>query len=226
MKDKKKTMKIGLIIVFIAVLIYLINNINIYNKESLTDFFSTAREDRNFSVFFTVISTILVVFFVPISWLNALSAFFFGMKGFIFIAIAGVVGSIVSFYIARVFQEDVMKFIYKIYNKKKRKVTLDEVTEKIDKFGMGYVFFMRSMPFIPFSIANFTSGVTSIKFVDYLLGTILGLLPGQFITNLFFAKAVSIKEDPMGAIIAAGIKIGYVAIILLWQKKSKYRSKE
>lgn len=80
MKNKRRAMKIGLIIAFIAVLIYLITSINIYDKESLTDFFSTAKDDRNFSVFFTVISTALVIFFVPISWLNALSAFFLELK--------------------------------------------------------------------------------------------------------------------------------------------------
>lgn len=223
---RKRVLKISLIIAFIMALIYLITSMNIYDKESLTEFFSTGSEDTNFSVFFTVATTILIIFFVPISWLNALGAYFFGLRGFRYIAIAGIIGATVSFFIARVFQEDAMKFVEKIYNRKKRKVSLEEVTEKIDKFGMGYVFFIRSMPFIPFSIANFVSGVTSIRYRDYLVGTILGLIPGQFITNLFFTKAVGFKENPIAAIGAAGLKAMYVIIVLLWQKKSKYRTKE
>lgn len=223
---KKRAMKIGLIAAFIVALIYLIMSLNIYNKESLTNFFERGSENPNFAVFFTVFTTILIVFFVPISWLNALGAFFFGLRGFIYISIAGIIGSTISFFIAKVFQEDAMKIVNKIYNRKERKVSLNEVTSKIDKFGMGYVFFMRSMPFIPFSVANAVSGVTSISYRDYLLGTILGLIPGQFITNLFFTKAVSFREDPMGAIMAAGIKALYVVIVLFWQKKSKYQTKE
>lgn len=223
---KKSLLKIALIAVFIAALIYLLTSINIYDKESLTEFFDKGSEDTNFSIFFTVTATILIIFFVPISWLNALSAFFFGLRGFIYISIAGLIGSTVSFYIARVFQDNAMRLIDKIYNKKERKISLEELADKINKFGMGYVFFMRSMPFIPFSVANAISGVTSIKYRDYILGTILGLIPGQFITNIFFTKAVSFREDPMGAIGAAGLKALYVFIVLMWQKKSKYRTKE
>lgn len=148
------------------------------------------------------------------------------MKGFIYIFVGGIVGSIISFYIARVFQDDVMKIVYKIYNRKKRKVSLDEVESKIEKFGIGYVFFLRSMPFIPFSVANFVSGVTSIKLRDYIWGTILGLGPGQFITTFFFSRAVNLKEDPIGAIIGASIKIIYVGIVILWQRNSRFKSKE
>ena len=223
---KKRLLKIAVVAVFIVALIYLITSINIYDKESLTEFFSRGSRDINFSIFFTVTTTILIIFFVPISWLNALGAFFFGLRGIIYISIAGIIGSTVSFYIARVFQDNAMRLINKIYNKKNRKISLEEVAEKINKFGMGYVFFIRSMPFIPFSIANAISGVTSIKYRDYILGTMLGLIPGQFITNIFFTKAVSFREDPMGAVGAAILKAIYVVIVLLWQKKSKYRTKE
>ena len=223
---KKRAMKIGLIIVFIVALIYLVMSLNIYSKESLTDFFVRGSESRNFAIFFTIFTTVLIIFFVPISWLNALSAFFFGLRGFIYIIIAGIIGSTVSFFIARVFQEDAMKIVNKIYNRKERKVSLNEITCKIDKFGMGYVFFMRSMPFIPFSVANAVSGVTSISYRNYLFGTLLGLIPGQFATNLLFTKAVSFREDPLGAIAAVGIKALYVVIVLFWQKRSKYQTKE
>lgn len=223
---KKRVFKVVLILSFVLILIYLISSVDIYSKESLMEFFSTAGSDTNFSIFFTLMATILIIFFVPISWLSALAAFFFGMKGFIHIIVAGMLGSIVSFYIARVFQDDAMKFINKIYYRKKRKVSLYEVSKKIEEYGTGYVFFMRSMPFIPFSIANFVSGVTSIKIKDYIIGTLLGLGPGQLATIYFFTKAVNIKNDPLGVIIAILVKGGYVALVLLWQKKSKYRTKE
>lgn len=222
----KKYFKVIILLAFIGVFVYLIFNFKIYDKNSVEDFFIQARQDKNFSIFFITITTLLVIFFVPISWLTALAAFFFGLKGFIHIIIAGIIGCIIAFYISRVYQEDVMNFVYKNYYKKKRKIDLDEVKEKINQFGMGYVFFLRSMPFIPYATVNYVSGITSINFWDYLLGTILGMGPGLFITTYFFTKAVSIKEDPMGAIVAALIKVAYVAIVIMWQKKSKYKTKE
>ncbi len=85
---------------------------------------------------------------------------------------------------------------------------------------------MRSMPFIPFSIANYVSGLSSISLRDYILGTILGLAPGQLINNYFFVKAIDIKENPLGALIAGAIKGAYISIVILWKRKSKYKTKE
>ncbi len=225
-ENKKKIFKIVLIASFIAIFVYLISSLNIYNKKGLENFFATAGSDKNFSLFFLIITTILVIFFVPISWFSAIGAFFFGIKGAIYVITAGMIGSVISFYIAKVFQDDVMKFIRKIYYRKDRKVSLEEVSKKIELYGTGYVFFMRSMPFIPFSIANFISGVTSIRLKDYLLGTLMGLGPGQLATTYFFTKAVDIKNDPLGVLIAALIKGGYVVLVLFLYKKSKYKTKE
>ncbi|HLR36186.1 MAG TPA: VTT domain-containing protein [Tissierellales bacterium] len=224
--NKKKVLKVAIMLTFIGVLLYLIFSFDIYNKEGLENFFKTAGANRNFSLFFFIITTILVIFFVPISWFSALGAFFFGMKGFIYVIAAGMIGATVSFYIARIFQYDVMKFVNRLYYRKKRKVSLEEVSAKIEQYGIGYVFFIRSMPFIPFSIANFVSGVTTINVKDYLLGTLMGLGPGQLATTYFFTKAVNIKDDPLGAIIAALIKGGYVVLVLLLYRKSKYKTKE
>lgn len=167
-----------------------------------------------------------MVFFVPISWFSALGAVFFGLKGFLYVIVAGIIAAILSFYIAKVFRKDVIKVVNKIYYRKEREVSLEEVAKQLEKHGMGYVFFMRSMPFIPFSIANYVSGLSSIGFKDYLLGTIMGLAPGQFATTYFFYKAVDIRENPVGALIAGGIKAAYVLLVILWQKKSKYSTKE
>lgn len=222
----KKVFKIVIIGIFVGVLFYLIFGFDIYSKEGLENFIITAGANKNFSLFFFLMTTILVIFFVPISWFSALGALLFGMKGFFYVIAAGMVGATVSFYIARVFQEDVIKIINKIYYKKERKISLEEVSLKIEEYGTGYVFFIRSMPFIPFSIANFISGVTSIRLKNYLLGTLMGLGPGQLATIYFFTKAVDIRTDPFGAILAALIKGGYVGLVLLLYRRSKYNTKE
>lgn len=223
---KNKIVKIVVIAIFIGILLYLIFSFNIFNKDGLENFLKTAGADRNFSLFFFIITTVLVIFFVPISWFSALGAFFFGLKGFIYVITAGMIGATVSFYLARIFQEDVMKIVNKVYYRKDRKVSLEEVSKKIEEYGTGYVFFIRSMPFIPFSVANFISGITSIKLKNYLLGTLIGLGPGQLATTYFFTKAVDIKANPLGAFLAALIKGGYVILVLILFNRSKYKTKE
>lgn len=226
METDKKGFKILFGIGLLVVFIYLIISLNIFSKESLTELFTSARENKAFGIFFTSLISILMVFFVPISWFSALGAVFFGLKGFLYVIVAGIIAAILSFYIAKVFRKDVIKVVNKIYYRKEREVSLEEVAKQLEKHGMGYVFFMRSMPFIPFSIANYVSGLSSIRLKDYVIGTIMGLAPGQFATTYFFYKAVDIRENPVGALIAGGIKAAYVLLVILWQKKSKYSTKE
>lgn len=76
MKGNRNKLKWLLIIGFVGFLMYLISTVNVYNKESLIDFFITVEKSTNFGMFFTMATAILVVFFVPISWLNAFGVFF------------------------------------------------------------------------------------------------------------------------------------------------------
>ena len=85
----KKYFKVIILLIFIGVFVYLIFNFKIYDKSSIEDFFIQIRQDKDFSIFFMIMTTLLVIFFVPISWLTALAAVFFGLKGYIYVIIAG-----------------------------------------------------------------------------------------------------------------------------------------
>lgn len=222
----KKGAKIIIILVFILILSYLIVGLDIFNKSNLLEFFNILEQSEGVGIYFTIIISLLMVFFVPISWFSALAGVFFGIKGYIYILTGGMIAAIISFYIAKIFREDVKKVVNKLYGRKERKVELNQVSKAIEDRGLGYIFILRSMPFIPFSIANYVSGLSSISFKNYLFGTFLGLGPSQFITTYFFAKAVDIRRNPLKALMAAGIKGLYVLLVLLWQRKNKYKAKD
>lgn len=226
MNSDKKGIKLLFGVALIVVFVYLIISLNIFSKESLEELFTSVKEDTSFGMFFTTLITLLMVFFVPISWFSALGAFFFGLKGFLYVIAAGIIAAIISFYIAKVFRKDVIKIINKLYRRKERDISLEQISRQLERHGIGYVFFMRSMPFIPFSIANYVSGLSSIRLKDYVIGTIMGLAPGQFATTYFFVKAVDVRQNPIGALIAGGIKAAYVFLVILWRRKSKYKTKE
>ncbi len=93
--------------------------------------------------FYNFNSIINGVFFVPISWFSALGGFFFfGLKGFLYVITAGMIASVLSFYIAKVFRRDVIKIVNKIYYRKERDISLEQVSGQIEEHGMGYVFFL------------------------------------------------------------------------------------
>lgn len=226
MHKNNRYFKIFIIIVFLLIFTYLIIKLNIFNKDQVLKLISEGKESTYFKLYFIALVTILLIFFVPISWLSLAATIFFGMKGSIFITIAGMLSGLISFCIARVFKEDVSQLVDKIYYRKERKISLEEIYAKVKEYGFGYVLFIRSMPFIPFSIANYMFGISFVSLPYFSLATLLAVFVGQTINIYLFQKALNIGQSPLDTIIAAGLKGLYFLLIILWQKKSKYVAKE
>ncbi|MDX1387503.1 MAG: TVP38/TMEM64 family protein, partial [bacterium] len=53
--------------------------------------------------------------------------------------------------------------------------------EKIGEHGFYTVLYLRLVPLFPFNILNFSLGLTKVKFREYFLGTLLGMIPGAFV---------------------------------------------
>ncbi|NLX62348.1 MAG: TVP38/TMEM64 family protein [Tissierellia bacterium] len=226
MKIKKKYVKLGVVALFIAVFAYLIIHFNIFDKSNILKILTPKGSPSTAEVYFVIALTILLVFFVPISWLSLAATIFFGYKGALLMTMAGLLSGSLSFLLARIFKEDVSRLVEKIYYRKERKLTLEEIYGKIKSYGFGYVVFIRSMPFIPFSILNYIFGISIISFKSFFLATLLSVSIGQSINVYFFYKALRIGEGPLDTLIAAAIKGLYFLVIILWQRKSKYSAKE
>lgn len=226
MGNRNSKFKLFLTILLVIIFLYLSLGLNVFSRNTLERIFNLAKYERRFGIFFTALTSILMVFFVPISWFSALGALFFGLKGFIYVITSGLIAATLAFYIAKIFRPNVFHIINKLYNRKARELSLEEVSREIETHGRGYVFLIRSMPFIPFSVANYLAGLSSINFKDYIIGTILGLGLGQFATMYFVIKAVDIKNNPLGIFLGACVKLSYVFLVLIWQRKSKYNVKD
>lgn len=61
----------------------------------------------------------------------------------------------------------------------------------IAEAGFSFMLFVRVVPIVPPTGINFGSGLTGIRFRDYVLGTLIGLLPGTFIYASVAAEARS-----------------------------------
>ena len=116
--------------------------------------------------------------------------------------------------------------VEKVYNRKERKLTLDEIYSNITKYGFGYIVFIRSMPFIPFSIGNYIFGLSFMTYKEFIVATLLSVSIGQSINVYFFYKAMQIGEKPLDTLIAGAIKGIYFLVIFIWARKSKYNTKK
>jgi uncharacterized membrane protein YdjX (TVP38/TMEM64 family) len=63
---------------------------------------------------------------------------------------------------------------------------LDHATEQHGFWGL---LILRLVPLVPFNALNFGSGLTAIRWRDYALATVLGILPGTLVYT-FFADAL------------------------------------
>lgn len=124
-----------------------------------------------------------------------------------------VIGSVIAFFIARRGGRPV---VVKIIGEK----WTDSVDAWVSKNGTKAILFTRLVPVIPFDLISYVSGVTSIRFRDYFVATVVGAIP----RCLFLAYAGSLVGGllvSLGAGIEAVFIIGIVGItgILYLEKK-------
>jgi uncharacterized membrane protein YdjX (TVP38/TMEM64 family) len=67
---------------------------------------------------------------------------------------------------------------------------LSKYDEAIQQNGFLTVLFLRFVPLFPFNGLNFALGLTRIKAKDYILGTLLGIIPGTAVF-VFFGDSLS-----------------------------------
>ncbi|KAF6147845.1 hypothetical protein GIB67_014425, partial [Kingdonia uniflora] len=114
--------------------------------------------------------------------------------GTILVSISGTVAASVAFLIARYFARDrILKFV----EGNKKFLAIDKA---IGENGFKVVTLLRLSPLLPFSLGNYLYGLTSVKFIPYVLGSWLGMLPGSwaYVSAGAFGRAIIQEESDAG----------------------------
>jgi uncharacterized membrane protein YdjX (TVP38/TMEM64 family)/phosphatidylserine/phosphatidylglycerophosphate/cardiolipin synthase-like enzyme len=100
------------------------------------------------------------------------------------------------------------------------------VRRSIVRHGVITVAAVRLVPVAPFTLVNLVAGASRIPFVDYLLGTILGMAPGLIVMSALGYQIWSIVTEPtptnvlllLLAVLAwLAVSIGAQALVLRWR---------
>lgn len=74
--------------------------------------------------------------------------------------------------------------------------------------GFATVLRLRLIPVVPFNLLNFAAGLAGVRFRDYLLGTLIGLIPGTLVYTWFadalLAGASDARRDAFVRLLIAG----------------------
>lgn len=176
MKIPKRTnILIGLLIAFIGVVIFLLLKDSVFSMFSIEEI---QRYVSSFGAFAPVIYIILLTVAIIISYipnipLAVASGILFGpFLGGIYSLIAGVIGGLANFYIARTLG---VSFIKKLFGKTIHFYEYDE------KFLGWIIFISRLFPFFSFDIISYGAGLTNIRMRTFLIATFFGMIPMTFL---------------------------------------------
>jgi uncharacterized membrane protein YdjX (TVP38/TMEM64 family) len=102
----------------------------------------------------------------------------FGMYlGTLYTTIGAVLGATTAYYISRFLGRDAVE--------KLLKGKLQSFEDGVEKRGFQLILLLRLIPIIPFNVISYGAGLTKIKYTDYLLATMIGIIPGVIVfTNL------------------------------------------
>lgn len=98
--------------------------------------------------------------------------------GTFYTVIGATISSSIPFFFARLLGR---RFVGKMLNKANK---MDICDRFVGKNGFVAVFIMRLIPIFPWDVVNYGSGLCGIRFRDYLLATLIGIIPGSFTYNL------------------------------------------
>ncbi len=122
-------------------------------------------------IIYTVLYTVATVLVLPSTALNLTGGAIFGLWwGTFWTSLAAIIAAVVAFTFTRTVGREMVA--------QKLAGRWQAMDAEISHGGLFYMFAIRLLPLIPYGLVNFAAGLTSIRFRDYLLGTILGTVPG------------------------------------------------
>ena len=139
---------------------------------------------------------------IPLLGLITVNVALFGFfNGFLWSWFTSIIAAIIIFMSVRYcFQDWVLK-----------KINPALVT-KVEQAGFMYVIQGRIFPFVPTSLVNIIAGLSSIRFMHFLLGTIIGNFVYFFVLSLipFGILSVNLNKYVLGGIILLTVLVFYV----------------
>jgi uncharacterized membrane protein YdjX (TVP38/TMEM64 family) len=126
-------------------------------------------------VVFVLVYGAAAVLLVPASFLTISAGFLFGpVLGTALVSCGSTFGAALSFLVARYFARS---FVEEKIQQSNAKI-LVAVDKAIASQGPKVVFLMRLSPLFPYSLINYSLGLTKISFLEYIVASWAGMIPG------------------------------------------------
>ena len=149
----------------------------------------------------------LVLF--PVNVLIAVTVLVFGpLLGGVYAVIGSLASALLLYEIGRGLRQGVLR----------RQLTprLRLLGARLARRGLPAIVFVRIVPVAPYSLVNLVAGAARIRRRDYVLGTVLGMLPGILVNALFVDRILALIQRPQWSTLFALALVLVLALALLY----------
>ena len=184
----------------------------------LLEFSLSIREDP-LAPLFAILAFVgggLVLF--PVMVLVGVTAIVFGpLLGTVYALIGATMSGALTFAIGRhLSRENVRKLAGR---------RLNDLSRRLGERGLLAIIFARVVPVGPFSIVNIVAGASHIRWRDFLIGTVIGLLPGVLVASIFVDRVASAIDKPGTHTYAPLVAVGAALVVLVFLIGRKLRAR-
>ena len=162
------------------------------------------------ALYFGVVYTIAEILAIPAFPLTASAGYLFGVtKGTTVVLASASVAAAVSFVIGRTLLRSYVENLLLQYPQ------FQKIDKAIGKEGFKLMLLLRLSPIFPFALSNYLYGASSVGFLEYFFGTMLGFTPGTiaYVYSGQVGKALTIGGgDTQPLYVYAG---GFVLLAIL-----------
>ena len=163
-------------------------------------------------VLYILIYSIATICILPSTPLNLTGGAIFGaVWGTVWTSIAAILAAILAFGFSRTIGRSLVE--------RKLAGKWESIDREMQQGGFFYMFAIRLLPLIPYGIVNFAAGLTSIKFRDYFLGTLLGTVPGILPFVMMGAGLTALKQGDVLPLLVGLTLTGMLVGTATWYRR-------
>lgn len=157
---------------------------------------------------------------LPVSPFTMASGFMFGMWwGLLWSLTGSTLSAILIFFLSRCILRDFV--VNRLLNR------YHAIDKMLADRGWSFVFFLRVIPVLPYDLVSCLAGASGMRFRDYLLGTIIGEMPGAVVLVMLGTSLGDARSDLFYlSIMLAIVVFGGTELLRRWLYRRRRELKE
>ncbi len=167
LKTNKRSIVLLLVLTILPSLVSFISLIIVYNYASSLQAFLLPQ----WILFYLACSITMALALTPTTYIALLSGYFLGWASLMGLIPSYVVASLIGFFLAVKIDKG------NLLNQLKENKKISSTTENLKKDEFWVIFFCRISPVLPFAMMNVFLSFMNVKLKNFILGSVLGMLP-------------------------------------------------